>query len=223
MPASAKSELLKLDRVVRSFDDGSVVAVRDVNLSIGEGDCVALVGRSGSGKTTLIQMMCGMDTPTSGTVAWKGRVVSDRKSWTAIRASEIGIVFQEFLLMPTLTALENVRIAIAADPTRDKALVALEKVGLAHRANHLPHKLSGGERQRVAIARGIVNEPQLLLVDEPTGSLDVRNAELVSDLLFDLQSRSSHALVLVTHDQALAQRCQAQITISDGQIVGGAE
>lgn len=216
--------LIELSRVARSFDDGAVVAVKDVSLSIPAGSCISIVGPSGSGKSTLIQLMCGMDEPTSGTVTWNGCAVADRREWTRLRASEIGVIFQEFLLLPNLTALQNVQIAVsggALNPvkTRQKAAAALERVGLAHRLQHLPQALSGGERQRVAVARGLVNEPKLLLVDEPTGSLDSKNASLVSQLLLDLQSQQGHALVLVTHDAELARRCEQQIVVRDGLVV----
>jgi putative ABC transport system ATP-binding protein len=221
MPSPA---LIQLNQVARSFDDGAVVAIQDVSLSIFAGNCVSIVGPSGSGKSTLIQLMCGMDVPTSGTVVWKGQAITDRAQWTEMRASEIGVIFQDFLLLPNLTALQNVQIAVLANALnpgrkRQKALAALERVGLAHRAQHPPHALSGGERQRVAVARGLVNEPKLLLVDEPTGSLDSTNAALVSQLLLDLQSQEGHALVLVTHDADLAQRCKQQIVMRDGRIV----
>lgn len=216
--------LIELDRVARSFDNGAVVAVQDVSLSIFPGDCISIVGPSGSGKSSLIQLMCGMDSPTSGTVVWKGRAITDRPEWTRLRSSEIGVIFQDFLLLPHLTAVQNVQIAISAKAlnaaaTRQKAIAALESVGLGHRVHHLPHALSGGERQRIAVARGLVNQPKLLLVDEPTGSLDSKSAAVVSRLLLDLQSQEGHALVLVTHDLDLAKRCPQRIVVSDGRIV----
>src|SRR5665647_3558853 len=216
--------LVKLDHVAREFDGGAVVALRDVSLTVAYGDSIAIVGPSGSGKSTLIQLICGMDMPSAGTVAWKGNSVTGRKQWTELRAREIGVVFQDFLLLPNLTAAQNVEMAIAAGgaggkESRKKAIAALEGVGLSHRASHLPYALSGGERQRVAIARGLINSPGLMLVDEPTGSLDSENAALVSQLLFDLQARHGHALVLVTHDPSLAKRCARQIFIRDGRIV----
>src|ERR1700761_758067 len=151
------STLIELNRVARSFDGGVVVAVREVSLSVAAGDCISIVGPSGSGKSTLIQLMCGMDAPTSGTVAWQGRVIADRREWTRLRASEIGVIFQEFLLLPNLTAMQNVAAAMVdrscgRGGVRDKALAALDRVGLAKRAHHLPQQLSGGERQRVAVA-----------------------------------------------------------------------
>src|ERR1700737_122052 len=151
MPSRA---LIQLNQVARSFDDGAVVAIQDVSLSIFAGSCVSIVGPSGSGKSTLIQLMCGMDVPTSGTVVWKGQAITSRAQWTEMRTSEIGVIFQDFLLLPNLTALQNVQIAVSANALnsagkRQKAIAALERVGLAHRAQHLPHALSGGERQRV--------------------------------------------------------------------------
>ena len=216
--------LVELKQVARSFDEGAVVAVQDVSLSVFPGDCISIVGASGSGKSTLLQLMCGMDTPTSGAVAWNGRAITDRQQWTRLRSSEIGVVFQDFLLLSHLTALQNVELGIAS-PARDAtssratAFDALDAVGLADRAGHLPHAMSGGERQRVAVARGLVNRPRLMLMDEPTGSLDSWNAAVVSTLLLDLQSRQGHALVLVTHDMRLAERCVDRIVVSDGRIV----
>jgi putative ABC transport system ATP-binding protein len=216
--------LVKLDRVGREFDGGAVVALHDVSLTVAGGDSIAIVGPSGSGKSTLIQLLCGMDMPSAGTVVWKGNPITRRRQWTELRAREIGVVFQDFLLLPNLTAAQNVEMAIAAGGadtkgSRNKAIAALEGVGLSHRAGHLPYALSGGERQRVAIARGLVNSPELMLVDEPTGSLDSANATLVSQLLFDLQARHGHALVLVTHDPSLAKRCARQVLLRDGRIV----
>jgi putative ABC transport system ATP-binding protein len=214
--------LISLEGVGRQFDGGAVVALRDVSLSVSAGDSVAIVGPSGSGKSTLIQLMCGMDVPSAGMIRWRGAPAS-RRHWAALRAGEIGVVFQDFLLLPNLTAAENVEMALRPGTAalRQKALAALEAVGLAHRASHLPQALSGGERQRVAIARGLVNAPKLMLVDEPTGSLDSVNAAAVSELLFDLKARHGHALVLVTHDPALAARCARQVVIRDGRLSEG--
>jgi predicted ABC-type transport system involved in lysophospholipase L1 biosynthesis ATPase subunit len=222
----AKDALVRLDHVARAFDNGAVAALQDVSLSVFQGDSIGIVGPSGSGKSTLIHLMCGMDIPTAGTVTWQGRSGIGRTGWTRLRASQIGVVFQDFLLLPSLTALQNVEMAVATKssdvPLRTRALAALEQVGLSHRAHHLPHALSGGERQRVAIARGLINRPKLMLVDEPTGSLDSRNAAVVSELLFELQVQQGHALVLVTHDPALATRCMRCVTIRDGYLVQAA-
>src|SRR6185312_10272848 len=172
---------------------------------------------------SLISMMSGIDGPTAGEVSWNGEPVKSRKQWAAIRSGEIGIVFQEFHLIPTLTALENVEIAmfgrnIAPAKRRLRAATALDRVGLAERLDHVPRALSGGERQRVAIARSIINEPKLLLADEPTGNLDSVNTTMIADLLLQLQ-RAGTALVLATHDEELALRCKRLIRLRDGHIV----
>jgi putative ABC transport system ATP-binding protein len=220
---SATSQLVRLDGVSRAFDNGAVVALRNIDLGIAAGDSLAVVGASGSGKSSLINMMSGIDQPTAGRVLWNGQPVTSRRQWTALRARDIGIVFQEFHLLPTLTAIENIEVALfgrgSAAQRRLRAAAALERVGLADRFHHLPHALSGGERQRVAIARSIVNGPKLLLADEPTGNLDSTNAGMVADLLLHLQATSDATLVLVTHDESLARRCRRQIRIRDGQIV----
>jgi putative ABC transport system ATP-binding protein len=213
--------LIALDHVSHAFDDGRIVALRDVNLAIGEGESVAVVGASGSGKTTLILLMCGIRIPLSGVVRWKGEPVTTAVRWTALRRTKIGIVFQDFHLFPTLTASENVQVAMfgvvpGGRERKRRAEEALANVGLAQRSTHLPHELSGGERQRVAIARSIINNPALLLADEPTGNLDSVNAAQIMDLLFDLQRVRGSALVLVSHDPELARRCARQIRIKDG-------
>jgi predicted ABC-type transport system involved in lysophospholipase L1 biosynthesis ATPase subunit len=215
--------LITLERVSRDFDGGRVVALRDVNLGIAEGDSVAIVGASGSGKTTLIMLMCGITLPSAGVIRWRGMPVRSSKAWTRLRRTEIGVVFQDFNLFPTLTALENVEVAMLGTVAgraerRRRANVMLDAVGLGERGAHLPHELSGGERQRVALARSLVNEPSLILADEPTGNLDSRSGIAVMDLLFDLQRSRGATLVLVTHDASHARRCRRQIQIRDGQL-----
>lgn len=216
--------LISLQGVTRLFDSGAIVALKDVDLSIDKGDCIALVGASGSGKSTLVNLLSGIDMPTVGSIRWKDQPVTSRKEWAALRRTEIGIVFQDFNLLPTLTAGENVEMAmfghgLSAATRRLRANEALERIGLAARIKHLPHALSGGERQRVAIARSIVNGPSLLLADEPTGNLDSANAAKIVDLIFDLQRTTDATLVLVTHDDALARRCRRQVRVKDGRIV----
>ncbi|MEZ5787729.1 MAG: ABC transporter ATP-binding protein [Xanthobacteraceae bacterium] len=216
--------LISLGGVTRLFDSGAIVALEELDLSIEKGDRIAIVGASGSGKSTLVNLLSGIDVPTRGCIRWKGQPVTSRKQWAALRGTEIGIVFQDFNLLPTLTAGENVELAmfghgLSAATRRARATEALERVGLAARVKHLPHALSGGERQRVAIARSIVNEPSLLLADEPTGNLDSANAARIVDLIFDLQRTSGATLVFVTHDDALARRCRRQVRIKDGRIV----
>jgi predicted ABC-type transport system involved in lysophospholipase L1 biosynthesis ATPase subunit len=220
----ANAQLIRLEAVSRIFDSGAVVALRNIDLAICHGECVAILGASGSGKSSIVNMLSGIDRPTTGRVYWKDRPVTSRKEWSALRANSIGIVFQEFHLLPTLTALENVELAlfgqgISAPERRVRASKSLDRVGLAARQHHLPHALSGGERQRVAVARSLVNAPALILADEPTGNLDSANAAMVVDLLFDLRQAGVAALVLVTHDEALARRCSRCIRIKDGEII----
>jgi putative ABC transport system ATP-binding protein len=216
--------LIRIENVTRVFENGAVAALRGVSLSIHAGDCVAIIGKSGSGKSSLIHIMGGCDSPTSGKVYWRGEPVRDQQRWRSLRATEIGIIFQEFHLLPALTAIENVEMAlmgkgISSKERRRRSAELLERVGLAARVDHLPGALSGGERQRVAIARSIANNPSLLLADEPTGNLDSANATLIVDLLLEIQQTHGTALVLVTHDEGLAARCLRRVTIKDGLIM----
>jgi putative ABC transport system ATP-binding protein len=223
-PSMATKPLIALDHVGHSFDEGRIVALRDINLTFGEGESVAVVGPSGSGKTTLILVMCGIRIPTTGVLLWKGDPVTTLRQWTNLRRSEIGIVFQEFNLFPTLTASENVEVAmfgsgLDSSERRRRAEEALETVGLADRITHLPQELSGGERQRVAIARSIINNPTLILADEPTGNLDSANASAILNLLFDLQVARGVTLIMVSHAPDLARRCTREINMRDGKVI----
>ena len=221
---AATQPLIRLESVERSYDDGAIVALKKVDLVIATGECLAILGPSGSGKSSLLNMLCGVDVPTSGQVYWNDLPIRSRKEWAALRAQEIGIVFQEFNLLPTMTAIENIEIAlmghrIPAASRRSRAIKAIERVGLMGRLDHLPSAMSGGERQRVAIARSVVNGPSLLLADEPTGNLDSVNAGLVIDLLLGLQEDTAMTLVLITHDENIAARCNRCVRIRDGAIV----
>jgi putative ABC transport system ATP-binding protein len=216
--------LIALEHVGHEFDCGRIVALRDINLNFGVGESVAIVGASGSGKTTLILVMCGIRIPTKGILRWKGEPVTTLRQWTDLRRSEIGIVFQDFNLFPTLTARENVEVAMfgssaSSGERRRQVEEALETVGLTDRATHLPQELSGGERQRVAIARSTINNPQLILADEPTGNLDSVNATAILDLLFDLQRARGATLVMVSHAPDQAGRCARQINMKDGKVM----
>jgi predicted ABC-type transport system involved in lysophospholipase L1 biosynthesis ATPase subunit len=224
--AVTAAALISLDNVSRIFDDGAVVALDGIDMSIAPGEFVSIVGRSGSGKSSLVHIMAGFDRPTGGRVLWQGNEVSERRAWTLLRRSRIGIVFQEFLLLPTLSAIENVEIAmsgtgLAATARKKRAAELLEQVGLGARFRHLPFQLSGGERQRVAIARSLANRPELLLSDEPTGNLDSANAADVIELLLALRAEAGMTLVLVTHDEALAARADRRVHIRDGRIANG--
>jgi len=221
---SGRVALIALDGASRVYDGGAIAALRNVNLQIDAGDCVAILGPSGSGKSSLVNLMCGIDHPTAGTVSWEGRPVRSQRDWARLRRLSIGIVFQDYNLIPTLTALENVEIALfgrglSAARRQPRAAAMLDRVGLGHRMHNRVTSLSGGERQRVAIARAIVNEPRLLLADEPTGNLDSASAANVADLLFRLHEDPGMTLVLVTHDEGLAARCPRRVRIKDGVIL----
>jgi len=222
--AAKPTPLIALRGVSRLHDGGAIAALTDIDLAIEAGDCVAVVGASGSGKSSLVNMLCGIDFPSAGSVLWNGRPVATQRQWARLRRTAIGIVFQEFNLIPTLTAIENVELAlfgrgIAASRRQARAAIMLYRVGLEQRMHNAVTTLSGGERQRVAIARALVNAPRLLLADEPTGSLDSVNALLVAELLFKLSQELGMTTVLVTHDEALAARCPRRVRIKDGRVV----
>ena len=222
--------LIQLDRVTRMYTTGQrqLYALRDVSLSIRAGDFCALVGPSGSGKSTMLNLIGGIDKPDTGKV-WVDQVQIDTMSENALakwRGAKIGIVFQFFQLLPTLTALENVMLPMElrntfSDQRRMRAASALERVGLAERATQLPSELSGGEQQRVAIARALVNDPPILLADEPTGNLDSETGERVVELLLEL-NRAGKTIVLVTHEETLAHKASRIIRVRDGRIQEGA-
>ena len=203
---------------------GPVSAVRDVSLDIAAGDHLAVRGPSGCGKSTLLHMLGCVDTPTNGTLLFEGRNVaalSDRER-SLLRLRSIGFVFQRFFLLPMLSAAENVELpmseaGVAARERRQRTLELLDYVGLSARADHRPSQLSGGEMQRVAIARALANRPRLLLADEPTGELDQATGEHVAALL-DRVNADGTAMVIVTHDHALAQRARRVLTMRDGRV-----
>lgn len=196
----------------------------DVSLTVNEQDAVAIVGVSGSGKSTLLSLLAGLDVPSKGEVYLAEQPLHelDEDQRAAVRAQNVGFVFQSFHLLPGLSALENVMLPIELKEQGDakqRATELLEKVGLKERLHHYPNQLSGGEQQRVAIARAFASEPKILFADEPTGNLDTKNGNKVSDLLFDLNKQLGTTLVLVTHDDRLAERCQRVIRLEAGRVV----
>lgn len=202
---------------------GALDILDDVSFTVEAGEAVAITGSSGSGKSTLLGLMAGLDVPTSGEVVLLGQPMFalDEEARAAFRARHVGFVFQSFQLLPNLTALENVMLPLelAGRAARDEAGAALERVGMQARLHHYPKTLSGGEQQRVSLARAFVMQPRLLFVDEPTGSLDERNGALVIDLMFSLLDEGDATLVLVTHDPALAARCQRILSLHGGRLM----
>jgi putative ABC transport system ATP-binding protein len=197
--------------------------LKGITLSVGRGEAVGLVGPSGSGKSTLLMTMAGLERPDSGTVAVDGTDLSalDEDALARFRGRRIGIVFQSFHLVPTMTALENVALPLELAGEADafeRARAELALVGLSERLRHYPAQLSGGEQQRVAIARAIVPNPAIVVADEPTGNLDERTGESIIDLLFSLKRDRGATLILVTHDLALARRCDRMIRLRSGRV-----
>jgi putative ABC transport system ATP-binding protein len=219
--------IIAVEHVHKSVTDstGTLEILRDIDFSLAPRQTCAIVGASGSGKSTLLSIIAGLDVPTSGTVRLDGEdlFALDEDQRAALRARKVGFVFQSFQLMANLTALENVMLPLELAGRRDARAAAaamLERVGLAQRLGHYPRVLSGGEQQRVALARAFVVEPAVLLADEPTGSLDFATGETVMDLMFTLNRERGTTLVLVTHDRAIAARCERRITIEAGRIAG---
>ena len=217
--------IVAVKHIFKSVSDstGTLTILRDIDFALAARETAAIVGASGSGKSTLLSIIAGLDTPTSGTVHLAGQDIfaiseDDR---AALRAQKVGFVFQSFQLMGNLTALENVMLPLELSGTKNARSLAqemLKRVGLGERLAHYPKVLSGGEQQRVALARAFVVQPAVLLADEPTGSLDFATGETVMQLMFELNRELGTTLVLVTHDNAIAARCERRITIEAGQI-----
>ena len=213
--------LLQLSHVYKIY--GELHAVDDLSLDVEKGEWLAIVGSSGSGKTTLMNIIGCMDTPTKGTVTLDGRELGrlNASQLTDIRKNVIGLVFQQFHLIAHLTAVENVMVAQYYHSMTDQkeAMEALENVGLGDRAHHLPSQLSGGEQQRVCIARALINHPEIILADEPTGNLDETNEQLVLDIFHRLH-RQGTTLIVVTHDAHVASNAQREILLNHGRLAG---
>lgn len=207
----------------RVTDRGGELTILDsISLNAHPGEAIAITGSSGSGKSTLLGLMAGLDVPTSGSVHLMGHSLFslDEEGRAALRARHIGFVFQSFQLLPNLTALENVMLPLelSGQPALEAATRMLEKVGLKDRLRHYPRTLSGGEQQRVSLARAFVVQPDILFADEPTGSLDEQNGQIVIELMFRLLKEQNATLVMVTHDPAVAARCDRQLRLQGGRL-----
>ena len=225
---SIDKALIQLDQVTKTYDSGenAVQALRGVDVAIARGEFVSIIGPSGSGKSTLMHILGCLDTPSSGKYWLDGADVAEMsaRSLARVRNQKIGFIFQSFNLLPRATIWKNVELpllyaGIGGEERRARALEALKRVGLDNRAKHRPNELSGGQRQRVAIARALVNNPSLILADEPTGNLDTKTGSDIISIFEDLAA-ADETIVLVTHDPSIAARTQRRITIVDGEIEG---
>ncbi|HVC36310.1 MAG TPA: ABC transporter ATP-binding protein [Candidatus Dormibacteraeota bacterium] len=222
-----QATVIEVENVYKSYGKRPMVfdALRGISLSISGGDSLAIVGKSGSGKSTLMHILAGLDRPSRGQISWSGHNLNnmDERQLTALRNRGVGFIFQQFFLQPTMTVLENVvlplKIAGISKLKRHTAAVqALKAVGLLDKANNRATDLSGGQKQRTAIARALINNPDVIFADEPTGNLDTETGSQIIDLLFDIQRKEHISLVIVTHDDELAKRCARTIHIKDGKI-----
>ncbi|HEX7828730.1 MAG TPA: ABC transporter ATP-binding protein [Thermoanaerobaculia bacterium] len=226
---SVNKALIQLERITKTYDSGenAVMALRGIDLRIGGGEFVSIIGPSGSGKSTLMHILGCLDSPSEGRYWLDGEDVAalSGKALARIRNQKLGFVFQTFNLLPRATIWKNVELpllyaGVDGDERRDRAMKALERVGLANRAKHRPNELSGGQRQRVAIARALVNNPSMILADEPTGNLDQKTGGDIIKL-FEEFAASGQTIILVTHDPAIAERTERRVKIVDGLIVDG--
>ena len=220
------SEAIQFNNVSLNYGSKNdvVEVLKRINFSVNSEEIISIVGPSGSGKTSIIVLASGLETATEGSIKINNEEIVGLKEdkLSEVRRKNIGIVFQSFYLIPNLTASENVLLSLEANQKYnqdDDAKALLADFGLYHRLNHLPSELSGGEQQRVAIARALINKPKIILADEPTGNLDSANSESMMDLLFNYTKKSKTSLVMVTHDNSIAERCDRIIEIKDGQIV----
>ena len=203
---------------------GNVNIIKNISLNIDQGESIGLIGPSGSGKSSLLMLAGGLERASSGEIEILGQLITEMSEdkLSKLRRNNVGVVFQSFHLIPTLTALENVatplEISFSKNPNKH-AIMALDRVGLSHRAGHYPSQLSGGEQQRVALARAYVSNPKILLADEPTGNLDEENTKAIVDLLFEIKNENDTTLFLVTHSRELAKKCDRIIKIRDGKLL----
>ena len=217
--------LYKLKNINLNYllNGNNIKILKNINFEIKKDERVAIIGESGSGKTSLLMLMSGLESPSNGSIVFDKEDLSkiNEKRRTEIRRKKIGLIFQQFFLIPNYTALENVMFPMQINKInneKDKAISILKDFGLVHRKNNLPSELSGGEQQRVAIARAISFDPEIVLADEPTGNLDRKNTELVSNLLLEYSRKKKICLILVTHNMNLARKCDRIMKLVDGQI-----
>ncbi|WP_141243494.1 ABC transporter ATP-binding protein [Vreelandella boliviensis] len=222
---AVRQPVLHADKLSKKVTSGerSLTILHDLSLSVAAGESVAILGKSGAGKSTLLGLLAGLDTPSDGELTLFGHALSrlDEDGRAALRAGRVGFVFQNFQLLPTLSALENVMLPLELSPRAGETQTAaqwLERVGLGQRVDHLPKQLSGGEQQRVAVARAFVTDPELVFADEPTGNLDPDTGAQIIDLLFTLNREAGTTLILVTHDHALARRCDRCLRLDHGKL-----
>ena len=222
----SESSVLQCQQLAKTVttQDGDLTILSDIGFTVNAGETVAIVGQSGSGKTTLLSILAGLDLPSSGEISVFDQAlhVMDEDQRADLRNEKLGFVFQSFHLLPGFTALENVMVPLEINndkAAQNKAEALLERVGMEHRLQHYPTTLSGGEQQRVAIARAFATNPPLVLADEPTGNLDTDTGHKIIDLLFEMNQEQGTTLILVTHDDELAARCQRRLRLNAGQLV----
>jgi len=218
--------MIKANAVTKVVDtsEGSLQILRPISFEVKSGESVAIIGASGSGKSTLLGLLAGLAQVTEGEIFLDGEALHsmNEEERAILRGNKVGFIFQSFMLVQSLTALENVMLPAeiaGLDNPKALALDILEQVGLKHRAHHFPNQLSGGEQQRVAIARAFITSPKILFADEPTGNLDAKNSEKIEALLFEMNREKGTTLVLVTHDNELAEHCDRQLTMNAGELV----
>ena len=219
--------LLQVQDLRKSYDDGQIQALGGVDLEVAAGDFVSISGPSGSGKSTLLQLLGGLDVPTAGKVLFKGKALGSEVGLDAYRQSNVGFIFQAFYLLPSLRAIENVQVpwlgggpsGLSGTGGGERAEALLREMGLGHRLHQYPSQLSAGERQRVAIARSLANDPEILLADEPTGNLDSVNTGKIMEILVGLQASRGMTLILVTHEDSIAESAPRHIRMRDGRIL----
>jgi ABC-type lipoprotein export system ATPase subunit len=214
---------LEVRNLTKSYDDGRIEALRGVSLSINAGEYIAISGASGSGKSTLLHLLGGLDVATSGDILFENAALGTAVNLDEFRANRVGFIFQAFYLLPTLRAIDNVQVpmmAVSGNATNraDRAEALLREMGLEHRLNQYPNELSAGERQRVAIARALANSPSILLADEPTGNLDSVNSARIMEILTGIQEKRGMTLIIVTHENDIANAAPRHIRIRDGRI-----